>query len=66
MEIEKSKKEVWFMENVKMPTEAGMLWIIDGDTFFCSSKTSGLETWVHIATSQMTILVLLMSLASMS
>ena len=53
------------MENVEKTTEAGMLCIIDGDTFFPSQRTHGLETQVYSVTSQMMILFFLMS-SSMS
>ena len=38
----KVKKKVWFTDNVKMPTAAGMLCTIDGGTFFLFTK----NTWI--------------------
>ena len=52
-EKENAKKKVWFAEDVKQHSEAGMMCTIDGDTFFHSQKTHGLETLVHQFTSQM-------------
>ena len=53
MEIKKEnvKKNVQFTEDVKKPMEAGMMCTINGDTFFCSQRTYGLETPVHHVTS---------------
>ena len=36
------KKKVWFMEDVKQPSEAGLICTIDGDTFFSFMK----NTWI--------------------
>ena len=38
MKKEKVKRKVWIAENVNMPVEAGMLYTIDGDTFFLFIK----------------------------
>ena len=38
----KEKKKAVFVEGVKMPTEAGILCSIDGDTFFSFTK----NTWI--------------------
>ena len=39
MEIKKEVKiKAWLMENDKMPTEAGTLYTINGDTFFVHKK----------------------------
>ena len=57
---EKVKKKVSFMENVKMPTEAGMLCTIDRETFHMFSKTHGLEIPVCHAILPIMIPVLLM------
>ena len=32
---ETKKNKVWFVEDDKQPSEAGMLCTINGDTFFC-------------------------------
>ena len=58
---ENAKKKVWFMEDVKQPSKAGMMCTIDGDTFFCSQRILGSETEVHHAISPMTILASMMS-----
>ena len=34
------KKKVWFAEDVKQPSEAGMMCIIDGYTFFLFTKNT--------------------------
>ena len=44
------------MEDVKQPSEAGMMCTIDGDTFFHSWRIPGLETQVHHAISPTIIL----------
>ena len=49
---ENVKKKVWFAENVKQPSETGMMCTINGDTFFYSQRIHGLETLVHHVTSQ--------------
>ena len=36
------KKKVWFAEDVKQPSEAGMICTIDGNTFFSFTK----NTWI--------------------
>ena len=36
------KKKVWFVENVKMPMEAGMVCTIDGKAFHMFAK----NTWI--------------------
>ena len=33
------RKTVWFTEDVKQPSEAGMMCTIDGDTFFSFTKS---------------------------
>ena len=38
---ESVKKNVWFAEDVKQPSDAGMMCKIDGDTFHSFSK----NTW---------------------
>ena len=55
-EKESTKKKVWFTEDVKQPSEAGMMCTIDGDTFLCSQRIPGLKTQVHHAISPTTIL----------
>ena len=41
---EKEEKEkVWFADNVKMPTEAGMLYTIDRKTFHLFTKNKWIE-----------------------
>ena len=39
---ESKKKKVWFAEDVKQPSEAGMMCTIDSDTFFSFTK----NTWI--------------------
>ena len=36
---ENEKKKVWFVEDVKQPSEAGMMCTIDGNTFLFTKKT---------------------------
>ena len=38
---ENAKKKVQFTEDVKHFLEAGMMYTIDGDTFFCSQRIPG-------------------------
>ena len=52
---ENAKQKVWSMDDVKQPSEAGMMCTIDCDTFFCSQRIPGLETQVHCAISPMMI-----------
>ena len=59
-------KKVWFVEDVKQPLEIGMMCTIDGNTFFCSQRISGLETQVHHSISPTTILAYMMSPILMS
>ena len=40
---ENVKKKVWFSENVKQPSEAGMMCTINGDRFFSFIK----NTWIR-------------------
>ena len=39
---ESKKKKVWFAEDVKQPSEAGMMCTINGNTFFSFTK----NTWI--------------------
>ena len=39
-ESKKEYKKVWFMEDVKQPSEACMMCIIDGKTFFSFTKNT--------------------------
>ena len=36
-------KKVWFMEDLKQPSEAGMMWMIEDDTFFWFME----NTWIR-------------------
>ena len=58
---ENKEKKVPFAEDVKQPSEAGMMCIIDGNTFFCSQRICGSEIWVHHAKSPTRILASMMS-----
>ena len=60
-----AKKKVWFVEDVKQPSVAGMMCNIDGE-IFCSQRIPGSETQVHPAVSPMMILSSMMSPISMS
>ena len=62
----KIKKKVQFADNVKMPKKASMLCTIDGNTFFHSQRTHGLDSQEHSVTSQIMIPVSSMSLAPTS
>ena len=39
-EKKKFKMKVWFMDNIKLPMEAGMLCTIDGETFHLLTKNT--------------------------
>ena len=39
---ENKKKTVWFVEDVKQPSKAGMMCTIDGNTFFSFTE----NTWI--------------------
>ena len=63
---ENAKKKVWFAEDVKQPSKAGMMCSIDGDTFFHLPRIPGSKTQVHHVISPMTILAYMTSPTSMS